>query len=202
MSPLLNVYAAGVAVVRIALFVLAAAMTVVVVVDWAVRTRRISPFSGVARFFRRVVDPRMVPVERTVIRAGGKPSSAPWWALVTVVIGGLILLFLLEAAGGLLRQLLAGVSDPRVLPVLLVSWVFGLLKLALIVRVVSTWLPISPYSRWIRWSYVLTDWFITPIRRLIPPLGMFDLTPLIAYVALAWVLEPLIVGGVQRVVGV
>jgi hypothetical protein len=39
---------------------------------------------------------------------------------------------------------------------------------ALIVRVLSTWLPVSPYSKWIRWSYVLTDWLINPLRRLIP----------------------------------
>ena len=202
MSTFLDVYAGSIAVVRILLFGLAVALSVVVCVDWAVRTRRISPFSGVARFFRRVVDPRMVPVERTVIRAGGKPSSAPWWALVAVVVGGLILLFLLDFLGGLLRQLAAGVTEPRLLPVILLGWTFKLLELALLVRVISTWLPISPYSRWIRWSYVLTDWFLQPLRRLIPPFGRIDLTPLIAYLVLAWVLEPVFVGSLRRAVGV
>jgi YggT family protein len=48
---------------RLALFVAAVVMGVIALVDWLVRTRRISPFSGVARFFRRSVDPLMVPVE-------------------------------------------------------------------------------------------------------------------------------------------
>ena len=36
----------------------------VAVVDWAVRTRRINPFSGVARFMRAHVEPRLSGVER------------------------------------------------------------------------------------------------------------------------------------------
>ena len=47
-------------------------------VDWAVRTRRISPFSGVALFMRARVAPRIAGVERQVARVGGHPASTPW----------------------------------------------------------------------------------------------------------------------------
>lgn len=191
MDGFLVAYAGAVNVLRVALFYAAAAAATVALVDWAVRTRRINPFSGVARFFRRTVDPLMLPVERTVIRSGGKPSSAPWWTLVAVVVGGLLLLFLLDFVGGLLGQLAAGAAQPRVLPLLVVSWAFKLVELALLVRVISSWLPISPYSRWIRWSFTLTEWLLRPIRRVIPPLGMIDITPVVAYLLLSWVLEPL-----------
>jgi YggT family protein len=187
---------------RIAVFAVAVVFGVVALVDWLVRTRRVSPFSGVARFFRRTVDPMMVPVERTVIRAGGQPASAPWWTLVAVVVGGLLLIFVLEFVGGLLRQLAAGVSAPRLLPVLFLSWAFKLVEFALLVRVIVSWLPVSRYSRWVRWSFTLTEWLLAPLRRVIPPLGMVDITPLVAYLALAWVLEPILVSTVQRAVGV
>src|SRR3954469_22241344 len=124
---------------RVAVFALAVVAALVALVDWLVRTRRISPFNGIARFFRRSVDPLMVPVERTVIRAGGQPASAPWWTLVVVVVGGLLLIYLLEFIQGLLTQLAAGVSAPRMLPVLFVSWAFALLKFALLVRVIVSW---------------------------------------------------------------
>ena len=186
---------------RIALFSLAVVAAAIAAVDWLVRTRRISPFSATARYFRRTIDPIMAPVERTVVRAGGQPAAAPWWTLVAVIVGGLGLLLLLDVLRGLLQQLLFALSEPRVLPVLLVSWTFKVLKLALIVRVISSWLPVSPYSRWIRWSFTLTDWCVLPLRRILPPFGMFDLSPLIAYVLLAWVLEPLLVGGMQRIMG-
>jgi YggT family protein len=186
---------------RVALFATAVLVGLVALVDWLVRTRRVSPFSGVARFFRRSIDPLMVPVERTVIRAGGQPASAPWWTLVVVVVGGLLLIYLLEFLGGLLQSLAAGVSAPRTLPVLFLSWAFKLLEFALLVRVVVSWLPISRYSKWVRWSFTLTEWFLAPLRRIIPPLGMVDITPFVAYLALAWVLEPILVSTLRRSIG-
>jgi YggT family protein len=184
--------------VRVAVFVVAVIAAVVALVDWLVRTRRISPFNAVARFFRRSIDPVMVPVERVVIRAGGQPASAPWWTLVAVVLGGLALILVLQFVGGLLAQLLVAIQQPSVLPVLLVSWAFKLVELALIIRVLASWLPISPYSIWLRWTYPLTNWILTPLRRIIPPLGMIDITPIVAYLVLAWILEPLVVGLVRR----
>jgi YggT family protein len=64
---------------------------------------------------------------------------------------------------------------------LLVSWTFGLLKVALIVRVISSWLPISPYSGWVRWSYALSEPILAPLRRIVPNLGGLDITPILAY---------------------
>lgn len=197
MNALLVDYALLVHGVRIAVFAAGVVVGIVALVDWLVRTRRISPFSGVARFFRRSVDPLMVPVERTVLRAGGQPAAAPWWTLVVVVVGGLLLIYTLDFIGGLLSQLAAGVSAPQILPALFVSWGFKLLEFALLVRVIVSWLPISRFSRWVRWSFTLTEWFLAPLRRIIPPLGMIDITPFVAYLALAWVLEPLIVGSLR-----
>jgi YggT family protein len=201
MNALVTDFALIVHGLRITVFALAVVAGVIALVDWLVRTRRISPFSGVARFFRRSVDPLIVPVERTVIRAGGQPAAAPWWTLVTVVVGGLVLIYLLEFIGDLLIQLAAGVSTPQLLPVLLIRWAFKLVEFALIVRVVVSWLPISRYSRWVRWSFTLTEWLLAPLRRIIPPLGMVDITPFVAYLALAYLLEPIVVRTVARAVG-
>jgi YggT family protein len=201
MTGFLVAYGTFVGILRIALFYVALVLGVVFLGDWAVRTRRISPFSGTARFFRKAVDPWMVPVERMVIRAGGKPSSAPWWTLVAVVVGGLILLFLLDFLSGLLGQFANALSSPRMLPVLFLSWAFKLIELALLVRVIASWLPTSPYSRWIRWSFTLTEWLLAPLRRIIPRLGMLDITPFVAYLVIAWLLEPILIATVQRALG-
>jgi YggT family protein len=203
MNAFLLAFAQLVRGVRVAVLVVAVIVGLVALVDWLVRTRRISPFNGVARFFRRSIDPVMVPVERLVIRAGGQPASAPWWTLVAAVLGGLALIVVLQFVGGLLVQLLLAIQQPSTLPILLVSWALKLVEFALIVRVIASWLPmISPYSIWVRWSYPLTNWILTPLRRIIPNLGMVDITPLVAYVLLAWVLEPLLVRAVQSAVGV
>jgi YggT family protein len=179
---------------RYALFVAAVLAAVVAAVDWGVRTRRINPFGATARFFRRAVDPLMVPIERRVIRAGGRPASAPLWALGAVVIGGLLLIALFNFVVQQLAFAAAAVSvGPRGALMLLIAWTFALLKIALIVRVVSSWVRVSPYSKWVRWSYALTEWMLAPLRQLIPLLGGIDITPIVAYLLLRLV-EGLVVG--------
>lgn len=172
-------------VTRYALFGLAVLAAVICGVDWLVRTRRLNVFGPVARFCRTTVDPMLVPVERIVIRAGGTPASAPWWGLVAIVVGGIILLSLLDAGRQLLLQVLFAMSGGLEASVrLLIAWAFQLLQVALLVRVISSWVGVSPYSRWVRWAYVLTEWILRPLRRVIPPIGMMDITPIAAYVLL------------------
>jgi YggT family protein len=173
-------------VLRSGLFGVAAVLAVVFAIDWAVRTRRISPFSAVARFFRTSVDPLLAPVERKIVRAGGLPSSAPWWALALVVIGGIVLITLLEFIRSQLAMAFMAVgSGPAGLYRLLVSWTIGILQVALFVRVVSSWVQISPYSKWIRWAVALTEWFLAPLRQILPTFGPIDISPMVAYFLLS-----------------
>ena len=178
-------YAAFVLAFRFAVFVIAVVAAVIALVDWLVRTRRLNPFGTIGRFSRRVIDPLMAPIERRIVRRGGLPQNAPWWTLVVVVIGGLLLIYLLNFVGGLIVQVSSATDDPNALLLLAVQWTFGILEIALIVRVVSSWLGLSPFSPWIRWSFLLTEWMLAPLRRFIPMLGMVDITPLIAYFLLS-----------------
>src|SRR5205809_7227550 len=87
---------AVIAVLRTALLSIAVVFGAICVLDWAVRTRKISPFNAVARFCRTTVDPIIAPIERRVVRAGGSPASAALWAPVAVVVGGILLLTLFD----------------------------------------------------------------------------------------------------------
>jgi YggT family protein len=33
----------------------------------------------------------------------------------------------------------------------------------------------------VRWAFQLTEWFIDPLRRVIPTIGVIDITPIVAY---------------------
>lgn len=176
----------GMEILKTAFLALAVALAAICLLDWAVRTRKISPFNSVARFFRSTVDPFIAPVERKVVKAGGTPASAPLWALVAVVVGGIIIMTILDfIRTELLRASLYSSQGSAGLYRLLVSWTFGILKVALLVRVVSSWLPVSPYSLWVSWSYKLSEPILAPLRRIVPTLGAFDITPIIAYILLS-----------------
>jgi YggT family protein len=154
--------------------------------DWLVRTRRLSPFGAPARFFRKTVDPAIAPVERAVIRSGGVPSAAPLWALLAVIIAGIIAISILNFVhDNIIGMLWAVDHGPRAIALLVVGWIIGALQIALIVRVLASWVRISPYSRWIRWSFTMTEWLVGPLRRRLPTVGMFDISPIVAY-AILW----------------
>jgi YggT family protein len=176
---------AVVGVVKIALLGFGGLVILACLLDWAVRARRISPFSRTARFARARIDPLMAPVERVIVRAGGVPSSAPLWMVVGYALLGILVVSALNLLGGVIAQVAYVARAPRALPILLASWAFSLIRVALLVRVISSWLPISPYSRWVRWSYMLTEWMVAPLRRLIPTLGPIDITPIIAWLLLS-----------------
>jgi YggT family protein len=196
MQMFLDAFDSTLAMLRVGLLGVAVALAALCAVDWLVRTRRLSPFGPVARFMRNSVDPLLKPVERRVVRGGGLPSSAPWWALGTVVLAGIVLLTLL----GFVRTQIAFVyysltGGPSGIVRLLIIWAFAVLQLALIVRVLLSWFPMRPGAWYWRWSYALTEPVLKPLRRIIPLMGMVDITPIVA-----WFLLGLLQGFVVRLV--
>jgi YggT family protein len=161
---------------------LAVFTAVVCLIDWAIRTRRINPFSPVARFFRRWIDPLLKPIETMIVRRGGMPQQAPFYAFMVVIVGGIGVLYLMRFAIAMALRVRIGLSSPGQFVLMLIGWALDFLMVALFVRVISSFLPISPFSKWVRWSYVSTDWFMTPLRRIVPPFGQIDFTPLVAYI--------------------
>jgi YggT family protein len=98
------------------------------------------------------------------------------------VVGGILLLSFFDVLRTqVVLSSLAAQNGSAGIFHLLVSWTFWILKAALIVRVISSWLPISPYSGWIRWSYALSEPILAPLRRIVPNLGGLDITPILAY---------------------
>jgi YggT family protein len=160
-------------------------LAAVAALDWAVRTRRINPFSGIARFMRSTVDPRLAGIERRVTRAGGHQSTTPWWAVLAYVVIAALLLAAIDFVFSFVTNALRlGSAGPFGVLVLVVTWTFGFLRIALFLRVILSWFPSVARSRWLSWSYGATEWMLRPIRRHIPAFGMIDLSPILAYFAL------------------
>lgn len=160
----------------------------VALTHWAVRSRRITPFGAWPRFMRRATDPVLLPLERRIVRAGGSPQDAPLWLLGVVVAGGLLLLTLVHWLAGFVATLsYLSAAGPREWARFLVGTLFSVLMIALFVRVIASWFGVSPYRPWMRLAIALTEWLIQPIRRLLPPVGMLDFSPLVAWLILTLV---------------
>jgi YggT family protein len=172
-------------VVRILVIAALAYASVVALTHWATRSRRINPFGAWARFIRRLSDPVLLPLERRIIRFGGSPQNAPLWLLGVVIGAGLLLLsltsWLIGTAAGLMMIAHGGT---RVWARVLVDAVFTVLMGAILIRVIGSWFGVGPYNRWMRPMYALTNWLIDPIRKILPPMGIIDFSPMVAWLIL------------------
>lgn len=186
MNTILHVMDLVLATLRPVLLGAATVAGVICLVDWLVRTRRIGPFSPVARFFRTTVEPLMLPIEQRIVRSGGLPAHAPWWALAAVVVGGIILISVLQfLQEQLVRIATASSMGTGSVFTLMLFWAFEILKFAILVRVIASWIPGWAHSRWVRWAFVLTEPILKPLRMIIPAVGPFDITPIAAYFLIA-----------------
>jgi len=174
---------------RYFVFAAFAVSVLVALASWLVRTRRISPFGALGRTLRTASDPLIRPIEARLVRAGGNPVHAGWWLVVAVAVAGVLLItlwnWLVDTAVSVVAAYAGG---PRAAIALAVDVVYRIIVVALWVRVLAGWFGYFRYSRWVRPAYALTDWLVEPIRRVLPPAGGFDWSPLAALLAL-WVLK-------------
>jgi YggT family protein len=67
-----------------------------------------------------------------------------------------------------------------------IEMVFVVLQLAILGRILLSWVDPSPFPdnglKRVLWA--LTEPILDPLRRVIPPLGMFDMTPMVAIIVL------------------
>lgn len=180
---------------RIGLAVVLAVAAVLALISWLERTRRVNAFGPLGRFARRALDPALAPVDRVVARTGGRRTSTPWWGAFAILVIGAVFI----GAVDFLRDLLSfayytSSQGPRGVLRLAVSWSVGLLQLAIMVRVVTSWIG-GAYSFVGRTAFRLSEWFLAPLRRVLPPMGMMDLSPIVAYFGLA-LLRGIVLGAI------
>lgn len=73
-----------------------------------------------------------------------------------------------------------------------INLLFYALNLAILVRVIVSWLNVNPYNPLVSFVYQITDPILLPLRRIIPPVGMIDVTPIVAMILLSLVQQLLL----------
>jgi YggT family protein len=169
-------------VTRGIVFVCFALASLVALVHWLVQKGYLQPFSGLATGTRRAAEPVLKPMERRLHRSGRNPVDAPFYLFWVTLFGGLAVIALVQWLTSTIAQLLVvSAYGPRGILVMALSALFNILMLAIFVRVIASWFSISPYNWFMRLVHGLTDWLIDPLRKVIPPLGMIDIVPMVAY---------------------
>jgi YggT family protein len=145
----------------------------------------LNPFSWLALTVRRWSDPLVNPVRGKLVGFGFNPKFAPLITILIAVLLGWLTLKLIGNVLGTIALIILSVMSGS--PVSLIgSILFGLLALMslfIMARVIFSWS--TNYSNpAMRFLFFVTEPVLGPARRLIPPVGMFDISPMIVLLLL------------------
>jgi YggT family protein len=76
------------------------------------------------------------------------------------------------------------------------STLFSLLILA---RIVFSWFQIDRYNPVVNFVFQVTEPILAPIRNILPPVAMFDFSPMVALLLLDFVIVPILVAIVRSI---
>jgi YggT family protein len=159
----------------------------------------LNPFGSAAITLRRLTDPLIAPVRRALVNLGVDPKYAP---LVTILIAILLGWFVLQLVANVANTL-AGVvlSSQRAALGPLVGYVlYGLLalySLLIFIRIIFSWVMVSYSNRVMRFLVNATEPLMGPLRRTVPPVGRFDISPIVAFIII-WIFQAAVAGTLLR----
>ena len=79
-----------------------------------------------------------------------------------------------------------------------INVLFTVLELAILARVLLSWFRVDPYHLAVAFLYQITEPILRPLRNVIPPLGMMDISPIVALILMdiiRQIIRAIILGG-------
>jgi YggT family protein len=155
----------------------------------------VNPFSSSALMMRRLSDPLVNPVRGALLRFGADPKYAP---LIVILLAILLGWFAMRLAGDTLGTI-ANVMLALQLRAFVAAvgfFLYGLLSiysLLIFIRIIFSWGLVSYANPIMRFLVRATDPLLVPLRRIVPPLGMMDISPIVAFI-LIWLFQAAIAG--------
>ena len=146
----------------------------------------VNPFTWHARNVRRATDPVIMPARRMLVAFRLDPKVAPFIVIILMIVIG----YLIVQIAGTLLNTIAGIlyalterraSAPLGIAGYLLFGFLGLYTLAIFVRIILSWFG-TTYANWLmRFLIRLTEPLLSPLRRMLPTVGMFDVSPIVAF---------------------
>lgn len=161
-----------------------------------------NPFSWSAVTVRRLTDPIMAPMRRRLIALRIDPTFAPFVAILLIIVSGYLLIQvgegILNTVGGIIYAVSSGKAGA---PVAIIGYLLygllGLYTLAIFIYIILSWTAISYRNPLMRFLFRITEPLLAPLRRVIPPVATFDISPMIALL-IVWLCQAAVAGTLLR----
>lgn len=179
--------------------VIIVAVIVLMIVRLIADAMDLNPFAWTSRTVRRLSDGFVIPVRAGLRGFGVDPKFAPLVVILVVILLGFFVLQLVTTIAMTVAGVIVSLQQGALFSALGFI-LYGLLSiyiLLIIIRIVFSWGTIDYTNRVMRFLVDVTEPLLGPLRRMIPPLGWLDISPLVAILIL-WLFQAAIQGTLLR----
>ena len=181
--------------VSMAIVGLIVAAIVLMLLRLALNYADLNPFSRPVLTVRNLTDPFINPVRRSLLGFGFSPNMAPLVTILIVILVGWLALRLATDVIATINGVVvfAALGRPVALVGALLYGFLGVYAMLILIRIIFSWGMVGLHNPVMRFLVRATDPLLLPLRRIIPPLGMFDISPIVAFLII-WLFQAAILG--------
>jgi YggT family protein len=147
-----------------------------------------NPFGMVGRFafkIKKLTDKFVYPIAKFLAERRVNTKIAPLIAMLGFIVVAYFTMQLFFYFFFAIDNVIFGIQNARITRVVggILFGILGIYSLLIVFRIILSWIT-SYHNKILRFLMRLTDPVLEPFRRLIPPFGMFDLSPIIVLLIL------------------
>jgi YggT family protein len=178
------------------------AAIVLIVLRSVVNYMDANPFSWLAVTLRRATEPVLFPVRAALRGFRLDPKVAPFIAVILVIVAGYLVVLVVASILNTIAGIIYATSSRQLgAPVAIMGYLlFGFLSLytlAIFIRIIFSWVGMSYANPLMRFVFMTTEPLLGPLRRMVPTVGMFDISPIVAFLIL-WICKTAVAGTLLR----
>jgi YggT family protein len=162
----------------------------------------LNPFSRLSLMIRQLSDPFVFRMRRGLLGFGIDPKYSPVVVILIAILLGYFVLQLAETLAYTTAGLLNSVRLGALVSALgfIIYGAVSVSILLIFMRIVFSWGMVSYSNRIMRFLVNTTEPLLGPLRRIVPPLGRLDISPIVAFLIL-WLFQQAIAGTLLRGAG-
>ena len=178
------------------------AAIVLIVLRSVVNYADVNPFSWLAVTLRRSAEPVLAPMRAMLIGFRLDPKVAPLIAVILIIVAGYLVVLVVGSILNTIAGIILATSSRQLgAPVAIIGYLlYGFLSLytlVIFIQIVFSWVGMSYANRLMHFVVRITEPLLGPLRRTVPPVGMFDISPIVAFIIL-WLCKAAVAGTLLR----
>ena len=155
----------------------------------------LNPFAWTSRTVRRLSDGLVIPVRGGLRQLGMDPKFAPLAVILVVILLGFYFVSLVRTIAEMVNGVWISAQSGSGFAALgyILYGLLSIYLLLIVVRIVFSWGRVSYRNRLMKFLVDVTEPLLGPLRRMIPPLGWIDISPIVA-ILIIWLFQQAVAG--------